>query len=78
MHPDGEVTRLLSMSRGGWATNSESPAEFARGAVTALSDPGELQRRGEAAWEFSKANLAPAALAEAFELELGQIVRVAG
>jgi hypothetical protein len=70
VHPEGEVTRLLELSGGGWATDSSAPEEFARQAATALGDPDELASHGQAAWAFARENFAPDALAEAFEREL--------
>jgi colanic acid biosynthesis glycosyl transferase WcaI len=72
--PAGEVTRLLELCGGGWATSSADPASFARQAAAAFLDPSELGRRGAAAWKFARDNFAPEALVAAFERELEDLL----
>lgn len=71
---DSEVARIISGAGGGWVTDSEHVEQAAEAMVTALSDPEELARRGEAARRHAAAHFDPARTVDAFEDVLRSVV----
>jgi glycosyltransferase involved in cell wall biosynthesis len=72
--PKSEVSRLLAQSGAGWATSSPDHSALADQAYEALTDPGELERRGRSAREFASKTFSPGGCAEEFERVLMPLV----
>lgn len=64
---DSEVARILSMSGGGWVTDSARPGEGMEAIARALQDRSECDRRGRRALAFARENFAPAKCVRRFE-----------
>jgi colanic acid biosynthesis glycosyl transferase WcaI len=74
VNPVSEAARLVRESGSGWVADSSDPDSFPRAVVSALSDPGELERRAQAALDFARENFSQEAFAERFEAILRESV----
>jgi putative colanic acid biosynthesis glycosyltransferase WcaI len=74
VNPASEAARLVRESGSGWVADSSDPDAFPPAVVSALSDPGELDRRAQAGLRFAEANFSQEAFAERFEGVLREAV----
>jgi colanic acid biosynthesis glycosyl transferase WcaI len=71
VRPTSEVARIVERSGGGWVTTL---SEFVDTLAKALADPGELDRRGEAARRFAEEWFLPEAMTARFDELLRALV----
>jgi colanic acid biosynthesis glycosyl transferase WcaI len=71
---DSEVARIVERSGAGWAVDAASPEAFPHVVERALADRDDLARRREAAVAFARRELAPARVAEQFDMLLREVV----
>jgi colanic acid biosynthesis glycosyl transferase WcaI len=69
-----EVARIVERSGAGWAVDAASPEAFPHVVERALADRDDLARRREAAVAFARRELAPARVAEQFDMLLREVV----
>jgi colanic acid biosynthesis glycosyl transferase WcaI len=67
VNPESETARIVRESGAGWVTDAADPAQFARKVAAVARDADALRRAGQAGFAFSRAQFAPAGVAERFE-----------
>lgn len=71
---ESEVARIITMSGGGWVTDSSDTGQLASLTAKLLKAPEMLAERGEAALRFARDNFAPERMADRFESALGDVM----
>jgi putative colanic acid biosynthesis glycosyltransferase WcaI len=71
---NSEVRRIVDRAGGGWCFPAERPEAFGAAVAQALSDPGELERRGQAAAAFARRHFSIERIAAEFEEVLTRVL----
>jgi colanic acid biosynthesis glycosyl transferase WcaI len=74
VNPDGEVARIVHEAEAGWVVSSADPPAFPQRLAAILADPGEIERRGNAAVRYAERHFTQAGFAERFEGTLSGVL----
>jgi putative colanic acid biosynthesis glycosyltransferase WcaI len=71
---NSEVRKIIDRAEGGWCVPADRPAAFGEVVAQALSDPAELERRGEGAAVFAREHFSIDRMAAEFEEVLTRVL----
>ena len=74
VNPAGEVARIVEAAGAGWVVDSSQPDAFPAKVREILADPGEIERRGDAARRYAQDHFTIEGFAARFESVLRDVV----
>ena len=73
VNPRGEVARIVTRSGAGWVVDSSQPDAFPHKLVEILRSPGDIQTRGDAAYQYAQDHFMPPSFINRFDNTLTQM-----
>jgi colanic acid biosynthesis glycosyl transferase WcaI len=73
VNPAGETARLVEKAGAGWVADTSEPDLFPKTVLSALDDPGDVQRKAEAARSYAEESFTRRAFGDSFDRLLRKV-----